>query len=80
MTMTSEDQRRNKVTAKLGDDLHQFLLSYKTFDRRSLTQGEVAIAIGRLLAFKSGNQVRLTKWLTDITIAANVELQQRKST
>ena len=64
--------RRTQVTNKLRSDLDRYLRNYRTDDRKELTDGEVIIAIGFLVAMHvNRDQTKVQNWLVQIGIAAH---------
>ena len=77
--MTIDYARRVRVTTKLRDDLNRFLNNYRTDDRKELTDGEVIIALGYMLAVHVGRDADKVKaWLAQIGIAAYDAIAEAK--
>lgn len=73
-----DDARHNKVGEKLFTDLDRYLVNYRTFDKRQLTEGEVMSAIGRLIANKSKTDTRVAEWANAVGVAAFALYNQMK--
>lgn len=73
---TVDHARQTRVCNKLAHDLDRYLSNYRTDDQKTLVEGEVIVAIGFLIGQRVKDQVKVQRWLTQISIAGLDAAQQ----